>query len=200
MMTVTSPPAPPEIKLKLRQDALRRRSSAHSRLKAGAGEIVRGLGLELIGQLPGGIVSGYFPIRDEIDPVPLLTGLIESGRQIALPVLVAKATPLIFRSWKPGETLETKTFGLREPLPSVPAVLPDILLVPVAAFDSAGFRIGYGGGYYDRTLDLYHRTNRKITAIGLAYDEQEVPQFPHEPHDQRLDYLITPTGVRRFGA
>ncbi len=199
MMHDASASTPSSMKLKLRQDALRRRSAAHGRHKADAGGIVRGLGLDLIGALPGSIVSGYFPIRDELDTVPLLTGLMDSGRQVALPAIAAKATPLMFRAWRLGDTLETKPFGLQEPLPSAPTLLPDILLVPLAAFDSAGYRIGYGGGYYDRTLDLY-RKSRTVTAIGVAYDEQEVPLFPHEPHDQRLDYLITPTGVRTFGA
>ena len=197
-MTGTPPATPSDLKVKLRQDALRRRAAAHLRQKASAGEIVRGLGLDLIGQLPGSVVSGYFPIRDEIDPLPLLTGVIEWGMQVVLPVILAKATPLIFRTWQPGDVLETKPFGLKEPLASAKVALPDILLVPLSAFDSAGFRIGYGGGYFDRTLDLY-RKNRKITAIGVAYDEQEVPCFAHEPHDQTMDYLITPTGVRTFG-
>lgn len=199
MMHDASASTPASMKLKLRQDALRRRGAAHGRHKADAGAIVRGLGLELIGALPGGVVSGYFPIRDELDTVPLLTGLIDYGLQVALPAIVAKAAPLTFRAWRLGDALETKPFGLQEPLPSAPTLLPDILLVPLAAFDSAGYRIGYGGGYYDRTLELY-RESRTVTAIGIAYDEQEVPAFPHEPHDQRLDFLITPTGVRTFGA
>ena len=199
MMQDASGPTPATMKLKLRQDALRRRAAAHGRHKVDAGQIVRGLGLDLIGTLPGGVVSGYFPIRDELDTVPLLTGVIEAGLQVALPAIAAKATPLMFRAWRLGDALETKPFGLQEPLPASPTLLPDILLVPLAAFDSSGYRIGYGGGYYDRTLELY-RKSRQVTAIGVAYDEQEVPCFQHEPHDQRLDYLITPTGVRTFGA
>ena len=199
MMNAISMPAPSNTKLKLREDALRQRAAAHVRQKDGAGETVRGLGLGLIGQLPGSIVSGYFPIRDELDTIPLLSGVINSGRRVALPVIAAKATPLIFRSWQPGDALEPKPFGLQEPLLGAPELLPEILLVPLSAFDSAGYRIGYGGGFYDRTLELY-RSTRKVTAIGVAYDEQEVPSFQHEPHDQRLDFLITPTGVRKFGA
>jgi 5-formyltetrahydrofolate cyclo-ligase len=197
-MTAISP-SPQQQKAKLRSDALRRRSSAHGRLAAVAGDEIMRLGLDFIARLPGRIVSGYMPIRDELDPVPLLTALNVAGYQICLPVVTAKLSPLTFRAWAPGGPLRNASFGLKEPDEFAPQLLPDILLVPGAAFDSAGFRIGYGGGYYDRTLALY-RSARTVTAIGIAYDEQEVPIFPHEPHDQRLDSLLTPTGLRTFGA
>ena len=145
-----------------------------------------------------GIVSGYLPIRDELTPLALLSALSADGHPLALPVIDTKWAPLIFRAWKPGDRLVAAEFGLKEPAPEAAALLPDILLIPLAAFDAEGYRIGYGGGYYDRTLELYRRT-RAITAIGIAYECQEVPVFTHEPHDQRLDYLITPAGVRTFG-
>jgi 5-formyltetrahydrofolate cyclo-ligase len=198
-MTVVSPPTPQDRKSQLRRDALRRRTAAHMRLAATAGTDMVRHGLELIARLPGRTVSGYMPIRDELDPVPLMTAIAALGHPVCLPVVEAKAAPLVFRAWGPGDTLKDASFGLKEPFEAAGELLPDILLVPGAAFDSAGYRIGYGGGYYDRTLALY-RSARTVTAVGIAYDEQEVPTFPHEPHDQRLDFLLTPTGLRSFGA
>ena len=155
-------------------------------------------GLELIARTQGSVISGYLPIRDELSPVPLLEALNAQDRILVLPVIETKWAPLIFRLWRPGDPLRNAGFGLREPLADRPLIPPDILLIPLAAFDSTGFRIGYGGGYYDRTLALY-RAERMVAAIGIAYDEQEVPSFMHSPHDQRLDYVITPAGVRIFG-
>jgi 5-formyltetrahydrofolate cyclo-ligase len=198
-MNDSSAQNPIEMKKRMRQDALRRRASAHQRLKATAGGVIRDLGLPLIAGLNGSSISGFMPIRDEIDVVALLTGLVASGRNVSLPCIVSRSSPLVFRAWKPGDTLADRPFGLQEPLEAAPVLVPDILLVPLSAFDSAGYRIGYGGGYFDRTLEQL-RARGAVTAIGVAYDEQEVPRFAHEPHDQRLDYLLTPTGIRTFGA
>ena len=190
---------PSEIKSALRRDALRRRSSAHGRLGTSAADVIKDLGLPLIAGLAGHCVSGYLPIRDELDPTALLAALGAQGRPLALPVIETKWAPLLFRAWTPGDLLAPAEFGLQVPVATAALWLPDILLVPLAAFDSSGYRIGYGGGYYDRTLALY-RSMRSVAAIGIAYDEQDVPSFPHQPHDQRLDYLLTPTGVLTFGA
>ena len=198
MVNDPSTSLPIDGKAALRKDALRRRTAAFERLGAVCAEPVKELGLQLIERLAGRIVSGYMPIRDELDPLPLMTALAASGRVLTLPVIETKWAPLIFRSWSLGEPLRTASFGLRVPLATAPSLEPEILLVPMTAFDSAGYRIGYGGGYYDRTLALF-RANRKVTAIGIAFDEQEVPMFRHEAHDQRMDFLVTPTGVRTFG-
>ena len=192
-------PKPADAKSVLRLDALRRRTAAYHRVAPGSTEPVTVHGLKLVCSLPGRIVGGYMPMREELDCLPLMAALAAKGYQIALPVIETRGTPLLFRGWSPGDPLRVGNFDVREPLAAAPFLLPDILLAPLAAFDSAGYRIGYGGGYYDRTLSLF-RSNRRITAIGLAFDEQEVPLFPHEAHDQRLDYLLTPTGVRNFGA
>ena len=196
VMTTPPPATATAGKLRLRREALARRVEEHSVTEAGM--LVRDHGLRVIAGLAGATVSGYLPIRDELNPVPLMTALLAAGRSLALPVIETKWAPLTFRAWRPGDRLIAAEFGLKEPLPASPAVLPDILLVPLAAFDRAGFRIGYGGGYFDRTLALY-RAERSVIAIGVAFDCQEVPPFTAEPHDQRLDYLITPSGVREFG-
>jgi 5-formyltetrahydrofolate cyclo-ligase len=156
------------------------------------------VGIDLISQLPGQVVSAYMPMRDEIDVMPLLAAIHDTGRTLALPVIEAKWAPLRFRCYAPGDALVPAGFGTKEPSSDRPTCIPDIMLVPLAAFDSRGYRIGYGGGYYDRTLSLY-RFERNVTAIGIAFDEQEVPEIPFEPHDQPLDFLLAPSGHRRFG-
>ncbi len=188
----------PSEKVRLRREAMRRRADAHLRLSDSAGKLVQSYGLTLLDGSAGRIVSGYLPIRDELTPIPLMLALLKTGRTLALPVIDTKWAPLTFRNWLPADPLVAAEFGLREPRPSAPELIPDLLLVPLAAFDPEGYRIGYGGGYYDRTLEFY-RSQRSVTAIGIAYDEQEVHVFAHEPHDQRLDYLVTPSGVRTFG-
>ena len=185
----------PTQKTSLRRMALARRAMESA---ADAGHRLREQGLAFVRGIGGRQISGYWPIKNELTPIALMSALHAAGFSIALPVIAARFAPLGFRSWQPGDRLIRAGFGLMEPTPDAVAVLPDVLLVPLAAFDAEGFRIGYGGGYYDRTLELY-RAQRAISAIGIAYDCQEVPVFTHEPHDQRLDYLITPSGVRQFG-
>lgn len=182
-------------KAALRRDALARRKAVHLAHGESASRQIEARGLALIGPMPGGIVSGYLPIRNELDIVSLLKALLDQGRRIALPVIVDPSGPLVFREWRPGDPLEAAGFGLSVPLDTAPELQPDILLTPLAAFDAAGFRLGYGGGYYDRTFARLRQT-RAIVAIGIAYDEQEVPALPLEPHDQRLDWILTPSGAR----
>ena len=111
---------------------------------------------------------------------------------LCLPVVVAEHEPLIFRAWQPGDPLVEGAFGIPVPLPSQPQIEPDVLLVPLLAFDERGYRIGYGGGYYDRTLTQLKRSGDPL-AVGLAFDEQQVPQVPIEETDIALDAVITPT-------
>jgi 5-formyltetrahydrofolate cyclo-ligase len=138
----------------------------------------------------GAIVSGYWPIRNEIDPMPLLWHLAAQGAQLALPVVIGRDQPLIFRAWTAQAHLLRGQLGIMEPSPQSDVVEPDIVLVPLAAFDRAGHRIGYGAGHYDRTL-LQLRTSKPIVAIGLAFAVQEIETIPALPHDVRLDYVLT---------
>jgi 5-formyltetrahydrofolate cyclo-ligase len=144
---------------------------------------------------PGAIVAGYFPIRDEADPRALMSALAARGHPLALPT-IAPGRPLVFRRWKLGDAMRAnaQAFNIPEPLDTAPEVMPDAVLVPLLAFDATGHRLGYGGGYYDRTLDKLG----KVQAIGVAYAEQEIAAVPREPHDRRLDAVITEAGVRRF--
>ena len=135
-------------------------------------------------------VSGFWPIKDEIDIHPLMAHLRGAGCRLALPVVHGRGQRLSFRAWQPGDPLESGVFGTLQPLAGCETLEPDILLVPLLACDSEGWRLGYGGGYYDRTLEDLRR-RRKVTAIGVGFDLQFIPDVPHGAGDQRLDWLLT---------
>ena len=140
------------------------------------------------------IVSGWFAIGHELNPYPLMKRLAEAHDcSLALPAIADGK--LIFRAWVPGMELRRVGFGLSEPGPEAKEVDPDIVFVPMLAFDLEGNRIGYGKAYYDGGLSRL-RAKKKIVAVGLAFDEQCVEHVPTEPHDQKLDYVITEEGVR----
>ena len=145
----------------------------------------------------GGVISAYWPIRSEISARPLVEALAKAGFRTALPVMLGAGKPLRFRLWSPGDDLEKGPLGLSEPVDDAPAAEPDLLFVPVAAFDARGGRIGYGGGNFDATLAAL-RAKRKIVAAGLAYAMQEIDAVPAEPHDQRLDFVVTEEKVFSF--
>jgi 5-formyltetrahydrofolate cyclo-ligase len=142
----------------------------------------------------GAVVAGYHPIRDEADPRALLSALAELGHPLALPVVAVSRAALIFRAWKMGDALAPNTWGIAEPLPSAPEIAPAVILVPLLAFDVSGHRLGYGGGYYDRTIAALPG----VRTIGVAYAGQEVAVVPREPHDHALDMVVTENGVRCF--
>jgi 5-formyltetrahydrofolate cyclo-ligase len=139
---------------------------------------------------PPAVVSGFWPMVEELDIRPLMVELVEQGCRLALPVVVAKQQPLVFRAWQPGDVLEGGVFGTLHPAPDREVVEPDALIVPLLACDEEGWRLGYGGGFYDRTLDRL-RGRKNVTAIGVGFDAQLVPHVPHGPDDQRLDWLLT---------
>ena len=145
--------------------------------------------LERPAELPA-IVSGFWPIKDEIDIRPLMTDLQGEGCRLALPVVQGRGQRLSFRAWQPGDPLESGVFGTLQPAAGCETVEPDVLLVPLLACDAEGWRLGYGGGFYDRTLEDLRR-RRKVTAIGVGFDLQFVPEVPHGADDQRLDWLLT---------
>ena len=136
------------------------------------------------------VVSGYHPIGSELDPRPLLAILRFQGHEIALPVVADRGAPLVFRVWREGDSMSEGAFGVREPLPEAAEVKPDILLVPMLAFDRRGFRLGYGGGFYDRTLESLRRDGAPV-AIGIAFAAQEVDRVPVAEYDQPLNWIIT---------
>ena len=146
----------------------------------------------------GGIrVSAYLAMGSELDPAPLMAALVANGNISLMPAVAARGQPLLFRRWQPGDALVPGPLGTRTPSPEAPVDTPDVLLVPLLAFDAEGYRLGYGGGYYDRTLKSL-RAAGPIVAIGMAYAGQEVTSLPHAAYDERLDAVATEKGVRVF--
>jgi 5-formyltetrahydrofolate cyclo-ligase len=150
-----------------------------------------------LGFAPDAVVAGYLPILDEADPRALMAALAGKGQVLALPRVAERRAPLVFHRWSPGDATLIDMFGLSEPLAGAEIVTPSILLVPMLAFDASGTRLGYGGGYYDRTLALL-RAARQIIAVGIAYAGQEVGEVPRRGHDEPLDAIVTEKGVRKF--
>jgi 5-formyltetrahydrofolate cyclo-ligase len=150
-----------------------------------------------LGAPAGAVVSGYLAIRDEADPRAIMAALARKGHVLALPCVVERGAPLVFRRWSDGDATVIDMFGLTEPLASAEIMTPAIVLVPMLSFDAAGTRLGYGGGYYDRTLAML-RAAGKIVAVGIAYAGQEVGEVPRSGHDQPLDAIVTEKGLRRF--
>jgi 5-formyltetrahydrofolate cyclo-ligase len=184
------------IKREMRERQKARRAAALEVLGARINDDLVRHGTALLGDRPPGVVSAYYPMAGEIWPLRLMAALKFNGHSLALPVMQGKADPLLFRAWAPGDELIAGVWGIRQPAPSQPTVLPDILLVPLLAFDTRGYRLGYGGGYFDRTLhDL--RKRKLILAVGLGLDELEVDAVPHLDYDERLDWILTPSGSRQ---
>ena len=139
---------------------------------------------------PGTIVAGFMPMKSEINPLPLMRKLADAGAQLALPAIAGRGKPLIMRAWNVGDAFKTGQWGIREPVPEAPEVAPDILIVPLACFDRAGHRIGYGAGYYDMTIHAL-RAAKTVTAIGIAFAAQEIARVPATERDERLDLVLT---------
>jgi 5-formyltetrahydrofolate cyclo-ligase len=142
------------------------------------------------------IIAGFSPIGDEIDTWPLLKSLRADGHRIALPVVIGPEQPLTFREWRPGCEMETDRFGVAFP-GNGPTLIPKLILVPLLAFTASGERLGYGGGYYDRTLQAL-RSAGEVFACGVAYAGQEVESLPTDAYDERLDGILTETGFKAF--
>jgi 5-formyltetrahydrofolate cyclo-ligase len=173
----------------LRTAVLARRDALGDRQRAAAAEAIaaRGLPVEI---KRGTVVAGYSPIRNEIDPTPLMQALAAKGARLALPAVMARGKSLAFRVWSFGDRLMLGPLGILEPSPAAAELIPDIVLVPLAAFDRAGHRIGYGAGHYDFTL-AHLRKRKASLAVGLAFAAQEIPAVPAAEHDVRLDLVLT---------
>ena len=183
-------------KADLRAVALAKRDALSDRQRAAAAKALAKRGLPLT-IAPGSIVSGYSPIRSEIDPVPLMRALAGQGARLALPAVMARGKSLAFRVWSPDDRLMLGPLGIPEPSPAAAELIPDVMLVPLAAFDRQGHRIGYGAGHYDFTLE-HLRKAKAITAIGIAFAVQEIKAVPALPHDVALDYVLTEKKVFDF--
>jgi 5-formyltetrahydrofolate cyclo-ligase len=186
----------PHAKATLRAAALAKRDALSGDRRAAAAQAIaaRGLPIDL---MPGAVVAGYSAIRSELDPIPLMQKLAAAGARLALPAISARGQALRFRAWHPHDKLLPGPLGILEPSPAAAEITPDIVLVPLAAFDRSGHRIGYGAGHYDRTLAHLHKS-KGFAAIGLAFSAQEVAAIPALQHDVPLDYVLTETRVFDF--
>ncbi|MEX0838375.1 MAG: 5-formyltetrahydrofolate cyclo-ligase [Parvibaculum sp.] len=145
-------------------------------------------------------VAGYVAMGSEADPSEILVRASAKGHECALPRVARKDAPLAFLRWQPGDALFAGAHGTREPAPGAPVCRPNVVLVPLLAFDRLGRRIGYGGGYYDRTLAALRREVTGVLAVGVAFSAQEVEDLPEEKFDARLDWVVTEAGARLFAA
>lgn len=183
-----------ETKRALRNEALARRDALSANYRQSAAETIANFPFPA--KVPkGAIVSGFFPMKTELNLIPLMRALEAKGAQIALPRIVGRGNPLSMRAWKFGDPLVPGQWGIREPAPDAKEVAPDILLVPFAAFDRRGYRIGYGAGYYDMTIAGL-KAKKKVITVGFGFSAQEIGECPVEPHDQKLDYVMTEAGLR----
>jgi 5-formyltetrahydrofolate cyclo-ligase len=176
-------------KTQIRRDAAARRDALPADQRAAAAATIAARPLP-IAVPAGAVVSGFSPLKSEINPVPLMRAFADAGARLALPVVAGRGQPLVMRSWNFGEPLVSGVWGIREPPPSAREVFPDILIVPMLAFDRTGHRIGYGAGYYDMTIGRL-RGMKPVIAVGIAYAVQEIAEIPATPRDARLDFVLT---------
>ncbi len=185
----------------LRTEMKARRAAIPAAARQAASQAIAAHGLEFVlhHAKPGSIVGGFMPIGEEISPLPLMAKLHAVQFRLALPVMIGKMKPLEFRAYAPGDALVTAVWGIREPGPNAAVVEPDVVLTALLAFEDSGYRLGYGGGYYDRTLNKLRRVKTPLT-IGLGFEEQRVDAVPRLDYDERLDWILTPSGVRQARA
>ncbi|HXW20827.1 MAG TPA: 5-formyltetrahydrofolate cyclo-ligase [Roseiarcus sp.] len=174
----------------LRQAALGRRRELSAGARSKFAARLADEGPRLAKALSARAVSAFYPLPDEPDTLPLLAALAEQGFLTLLPITTPRGAPLIFRVWRPGAPTKPGKMGIPEPPESAQALDPDLLFVPLACFDRRGHRIGYGGGYYDRTLRAL-RAKGRVRAVGVAFGVSECPATPFSAHDERLDFVLT---------
>jgi len=189
----------PDTKRALRRVLLQDRDAVMAAHADTARLAIRDRYLAAFDPTPGTVVSAFWPMAGELDLRPLLEALHARGCVCGLPVVVGRNVPLVFRAWEPGVALVTSRFGIAEPAPDRPPVRPQHALVPLLAFDDEGYRLGYGGGFYDRTLAMLRADGTgPLLAIGVGLEAQRRPALPRERFDERLDWLVTEEAVRSF--
>jgi 5-formyltetrahydrofolate cyclo-ligase len=185
-------------KTALRYQARKRRAAIDDGARAEAAEGLARQGLGFLGRHETVTISGYYPVRDELDCLPLLRRLEGEGASIALPIIIRKPVDLRFRAWRTDLPAAAGEFGIPVPPESMADVRPDIVLTPLLAFDRRGYRLGNGGGYYDAALARL-ASDGPVTAVGLAFGCLEVEAVPHDETDYRLDWILTPSGPIKPG-
>ena len=185
---------PAAIKDRIRLEAFARRDALDKDFRRAAARAIARRALELSELQKIQPVGGYWPIRSEVDPRPLMRALLKRGQDVALSQILHPR--LSWRLWRPGDPLVKGGFGVREPGPDAPECFPAALLVPLAAFDRLGGRVGYGKGHFDRSIAGLSEMHPVLT-VGLAYAAQEIGGAPVEEHDRRLDLIVTEAEVVR---
>jgi 5-formyltetrahydrofolate cyclo-ligase len=186
-----------ETKAALRRQAHATRAALSDEDRAEAANAVAEHFFEHVAYEPDQVIAGYWRIRDELDCQPILIRLMDGGQRVVLPVVAGDEAPLELRVWEADAPLYEAGFGTLAPSDLAPRAVPDLVLMPLLGFDSAGTRLGYGGGYYDRTLAILPK---KPMLVGLAFAAQELDHIPRALHDVPLDAIITENGVRFFEA
>lgn len=184
-------------KRQLRREAMARRTDARAKTGPLAGYLVATQFLENITISEAAVIAGYWPINDEITPVPLMKRLHQDGFNVALPAVVERDARLQFRGWEPDLELEPGPFGTLHPPATIGDAPPSVVLVPLLAFDSEGNRLGYGAGYYDRTLATL-RDQREVLAVGYSFEAQRIDTLRCHDGDQKLDWVVTENAAHRF--
>ena len=177
-----------------RKQSLRRRSELAD-AEPDAATILADRAKQLVCRFGCGIYAGYFPIRCELSPIFLMKRLFDIGCDIALPVTPAQGEPLTFHHWRVNGPLDDGPYGTKQPPSKNKICTPDVILVPMLAFDSDGWRLGYGGGFYDRTLAALRSKGLQISVIGVAYEGQELDKVPVGPYDMPLNAVLFPGGL-----
>jgi 5-formyltetrahydrofolate cyclo-ligase len=195
-MTTVTDSTSSALKAVLRREALALRDALPAAARVQAAETIAARAFPVT-VAPGATAAGFMPMKSEINPLPLMRKLEGAGARLALPVVAGRGQPLIMRAWGFGEPLLDGVWGIRQPQPTAPAVAPEILIVPLLAFDRTGQRIGYGAGYYDMTIAAL-RAERGVIAIGLAFAAQEIAAVPVTPGDVPLDLVLTEREVIDF--
>ena len=178
-----------DAKAALRREAVARRDSLPPDMRAAAARTIAERPFPCA-VAAGAIVSGFMPLKSEINPMPLMRRLGDAGAQLALPAVAGRGKPLTMRAFAFGEPLVAGVWGIREPGPDAREVFPDIVIVPLLAFDRAGRRLGYGAGYYDMTITGL-RARKPVIAVGIAFAAQEIPRVPTTVRDAALDLVLT---------
>jgi 5-formyltetrahydrofolate cyclo-ligase len=197
-MSQTQNPSSRELKKALRQEALARRDALDPQARIDAALVIAEAGADAIDIAPGDIVSGFLPIRSEMDTRPLMAALAEKGARLCVPAILDKTT-IVFRELVRGAPMVDTGFGTVGPGEDAAILDPTIMLVPLAAFDARGHRIGYGAGHYDRAIARLHARGLDPRLFGIAFDCQQIDRAPDEPHDVPLPAILTESGLRRFG-
>ncbi len=186
-------------KQQLRKQLIAERAAIAPDYARQAAKLLRQHVASLVGDVQGVVVACYMPYRGEINSIPVAEMIHENGGIIAMPRVDKTTNHMIFKEWAPGDRTELNDYGIHEPFTAARSLSPTLLLLPLVGFDAAGYRLGYGGGYYDRALAQLRTMPTPVHAVGLGYAMQEVASLPYEAHDARLNALVTEHGSRVFG-